>query len=239
MPTGTRREVGTALTDKSWIYDLLKTQVFRDDITSPLYLLLLDNLQLVGAMLRAEEQAAGQRRTQQAPEVDKLIKKFSKNFASGGDPTDLNAGGLARALRGRSADLFASVLDRIEPHDFDDDVAEDFADLHPTQAALVGLDQAILLRMSEAMRGGVTTPGEAAAINRIRIALTVKAGQRYVSQLPAKERGAAQLILKNLKARGDQEARQDAQVSDLLFATRKEVFKAKELAVRSRGRAQP
>src|SRR5262245_16577115 len=167
VPLGTRREVGTALYDASWVQDLLKTLIFRDDVDSPLFKLLMLNLSLVGDMLAAEEQTTDARRKGQATDVDKLLKKFSKNFAKGGPPDDANIGALARALKSKSSDLVLSVLDRLEPHDDDDNLAEEFTELHDTRAKLVALDTPLLLGLRAAMVGGVTWPGEDDQIRRI------------------------------------------------------------------------
>ena len=181
VPLGTRREVGTALYDKSWVQDLLKTMIVRDDVNSPLFQLLLQNLSLVGDMLAAEAQTTATRRQGQATEVDKLLKKFSKNFAKGGPPDDANTGALAGALKGKSSDLVLSVLDRLEPHNDDDGLAEQFSKLHNTRAKLVALDTPLLLGLRTAMVEGATWPGEDHQIRRISSALRVKTGKHYVA----------------------------------------------------------
>jgi hypothetical protein len=235
VPKGTRREVGSALADRSWVQDLLKTLIFQDDPTSPLYLLLLDNLQLVGGIMAADELAVRQRHTQQAGEADKLLKRFSKSFAKGGDPDDVDAAGLARALRGKPADLFQEVLDRVEPEDKDDNVALEFAQLHPTRADLAALDVPVLLGMAGAMRGGVTTLSETIAIAKIEAALVFKVGQRLLGQVPSRERKGGQQILNALGAQGDQHIADVGKAADLDNSTLKRVFQPKELAADCKG----
>jgi hypothetical protein len=236
VPKGTRREVGTAVSDKSWVQDLLKTLIFSDAVTSPLYLLLLKNLSLVGDMLTAEEQTTATRRTTQAPAVEKLLKKFSKNFAKGGAPDDANTAGLARALKGKPGDLVLSVIDALEPHNLDDGLAEEYSELHDTRAKLVALDTALLLGMQAAMEGGVTWPGESAQIRRISSALRVKTGKRLVAQLPAKLRKPG---AKTVEALGAQEGKWEARVwksEEIIGGTHKFVFQAKELAADLKGK---
>jgi hypothetical protein len=235
VPVGTRREVGTALADKSWVQDLLKTLLFRNDTSSPLYLLLLDNLQLIGGITAAEEQATTQRHTKQASEAEKLLKRFSKSFAKGGDLKDLDSAGLARALKGKSADLFQEVLDELEPADKDDDVAEEFAELHPSRADLVALDPAVLLAMASAMRGGFTTWGEAHQIARIEAAFSFKVGQGLLGRLPASERKGGQKILDTIGTQGQQHIADLGQASSLQSSAAKQEFQPKELAADCKG----
>lgn len=237
VPKGTRREVGSALADRAWVQDLLKTLIFRDDTTSPLYLLLLDNLQLVGGIMAADEQAASQRRTKQAGDVDRLLKKFSKSFAKGGDPDDVDAAGLARALLGKPADLFLSVLDRVEPENLDDNVALAFAELHPTRAKLAALDIPVLLGMADAMRGGSTGWDETTAIARIEGALLHKVGQKLLGQVPSKERKGGQEIVKALGAEGDRLVAEIGKGGTLASSTRKDTWQPKELAADCKGQA--
>ena len=235
IPVGTRREVGTALADKSWVQDLLKTLLFRSDTNSPLYLLLLDNLQLIGGIMAAEEQAATQRHTTQATDAEKLLKRFSKSFAKGGDLDDLDSAGLARALKGKSADLFQEVLDRVEPDDKDDDVAEEFAELHPRQADLVALDPAVLLAMANAMRGGITTWGEARQIARIEAAFSFKVGQGLLGRVPSSERKGGQKILDAIGTQGQQHIADLGQAGNLQSSAAKQEFHPKELAADCKG----
>jgi hypothetical protein len=236
VPAGTRREVGSALADRSWVHDLLKTLLFRDDPSGPLYLLLLDNLQLVGGIMAAEEQATTQRHTKQASEAEKLLKRFSKSFAKGGDLDDLDSEGLARALRGKSADLFQEVLDQVKSANKDDDVAEDFAELHPTRADLVALDPAVLLAMAKAMRGGFTTWGETTQIARIEAAFSFKVGQGLLGQVPSSERKAGQKILDTLGAQGKQHIADVGQAALLEGSTMKRTYQPKELAADCKGK---
>jgi len=236
VPAGTRREVGSALADRSWVHDLLKTLLFRGDPSGPLYLLLLENLQLVGGIMAAEEQAVTQRHTKQASEADKLLKRFSKSFAKGGDLDDLNSAGLARALRGKPADLFQEVLDRVEPDNKDDDVAEEFAELHPRRADLVALDPAVLLAMAKAMRGGFTTWGETTQIARIEAAFLFKVGQRLLGQVPSSERKSGQKILDTLGSQGQQHIADVGQPAILEGSTMKPIFQPKELAADCKGK---
>jgi hypothetical protein len=235
VPAGTRREVGTALADRSWVHDLLKTLLFNDDPSSPLYLLLLENLQLVGGIMAAEQQATAQRHTKQASAAETLLKRFSKNFAKGGAPDDVDSEGLARALRGKPADLFQEILDRLEPEDKDDNVAQEFAELHPRRADLVALDTAVLLGMAGAMRGGITTWGETTAIARIEAALLFKVGQRLLAQVPLGERKDGQRILDTLGTQGKQHIADVGAAGNLESSTMKRTFQPKELAADCKG----
>jgi hypothetical protein len=235
VPAGTRREVGSALADRSWVHDLLKTLLFKDDPSSPLYLLLLENLELVGGIVAAEEQAATQRHTKQASEADKLLKRFSKNFAKGGKPDDVDEKGLARALRGKPADLFQEVLDRVEPEDKDDNVALEFALFHPTRAKLAALDVPVLLGMAAAMRGGSVYPDEALAIAKIEAALAFKVGQELLGQVPSKERKGGKEVLKAIGAQGERLVAELGKGGDLASSTRKDTWQPKELAADCKG----
>lgn len=134
--------------------DLLRSLVFAQGIARPLYQLLVDNLSLVSGIIAEEERRTTVRRTAQASAVDALLRKHSRNFAAGKRPGDANVDVLARALRTASPDLGISVLDRLEPEDLDDDVALEIAELHPTRAALVALNQQLLMALSAAMAGG-------------------------------------------------------------------------------------
>jgi hypothetical protein len=165
-----------------------------------------------------------------------LLRKHSKNFAAGKRPDDADAEALARALRSASPDLIVSMLDRLEPEDLDDDLALEIADLHPTRASLVAMDQQVLMAMSTAMAGGVTTGSEAVAIGRIKTALVIKTGDRLVAEIPAAERGAAKKVLTALHAQGDARASEGADVGGLLFDTARDVYKPKDLAADAKTR---
>ena len=128
-----------------------------------------------------------------------------------------------------------SVLDRLEPHDVDDNVAEEFTELHANRAALMGLDHELLLYLKQAMVGGATWPGEDVQIDRITDALVLKSGQRYVKQLPAKERAAGEKIRKSLTTGVDQQDARSMAGSDLVWSSRKDVFKPKDLAAAVKG----
>jgi hypothetical protein len=237
VPVGQRREVGVAMSDPAWVQDLLRTQVFRNDTKSPLYQLLLDNLALVSGILAEEERKNTARRTTQATAADALLRKHSKSFAKGGTPDDANIGALARALRGAAPDLVVTMLERLEPADLDDDLAEEFTDLHGTRSALSALDASVLLALRSAMRGGITGWGEQAAIDRITAALLAKTGEQRLSEVPAKERGAAKKILAGLNARPSDRAAADSGAADLWEATRRDVYRPKDLAVEAKGQA--
>jgi hypothetical protein len=235
IPAGQKREVGTAVSDPSWVQDLLRTLVFAQGTTSPLYQLLVDNLSLVSGIVAEEERRTTARRTAQASAVDALLRKHSKNFAAGKRPDDANVEALARALRTASPDLVISVLDRLEPADLDDDLALEIADLHPTRAALVALDQQLLMALSAAMAGGVTWGGEGSAIDRIKTALVIKTGEHLVAEIPAKERGAAKKVLSALHAQGDARAALGADAGSLVSSTARDVYKPKDLAAAAKG----
>ena len=235
VPVGQRREVGVAISDPAWVQDLLRTQVFRSDTKSPLYLLLLDNLALVSDILAEEERKVTARRTGQATAVDTLLRKHSKNFAKGGLPDDANVAALARALRGATPDLVVTMLERLDPADLDDDLAEEITELHATRSALVALDRSVLLALRSAMRGGVTMPGEAAAIERITAALLAKTGQQRLAEVPAKERAAAKKIVATLDARGRDQDAASVGAGNLLSATRRDVYRPKDLATEAKG----
>ena len=142
---------------------------------------------------------------------------------------------LARALRTASPDLAISVLDRLEPEDLDDDLALEIADLHPTRAGLVALDQQLLMALSAAMAGGVTWGGEGSAIDRIKTALVIKTGERLLAEIPARERGAAKKILTALHAQGDARAALGADAGSLVTSTSRDVYKPKDLAAAAKG----
>ena len=235
IPAGQKREVGTAVSDPSWVQDLLRTLVFAQGITSPLYQLLVENLSLVSGIIAQEERRTATRRTAQASAVDALLRKHSKNFAAGKGPDDADVAALARALRTASPDLAISMLDRLEPEDLDDDLALAIADRHPTRAGLVALDQQLLMALSAAMSGGVTWGGEGSAIDRIKTALVIKTGEGLVAEMPAGERGAAKKILTALHAQGDARARLGADAGTLVAGTARDVYKPKDLAVAAKG----
>jgi hypothetical protein len=235
IPAGVRREVGTAFSDKKWVQDLLETLIFRDDVAGPLYQLLIENLQLIDVILTAEEQATSARRTAQAADVDKLLKKFSKNFAAGGRPDDVNVGALARVLDGKPPDLLLSVLDALDAGDTDDDLEQALTEQH-TDDQLSRLDTAVLLGLRAAMQGGITWGGEVAQISRLQTALSVKTGKRLVGQLPAGARKAGNASLAALGAAERTRVAASDRGTRAVLDTRRQVFQAKELATDLKGK---